>query len=346
MLQLENSKFSQLMSESVVSRRAVGLSAVVPCYNEEAVIPELLRRLSIACRDCVGSDYEIVLVNDGSSDRTWSLIKSSIDVDQNVVGVNLARNYGHQLALTAGLSVCQGERILVIDADLQDPPELLNDMWALMDEGFDVVYGQRRSRAGETFFKKASAALFYRFLRKIIDVEIPLDSGDFRIMSRRVLETLQSMPEHYRFIRGMVTWIGLKQIPLLYDRAERFAGDTKYPLKKMIYFALDAVTGFSTRPLRLAIHAGFMLVVLAMLMIGYTLYGWFTHDVVAGWASVMCVVLVLGSANMLFLGIIGEYLGRLYMEAKRRPLFVINEIASRQVVPEYAGNTQRRELVE
>ncbi len=319
--------YDPMTSARPIAPPMLKLSAVVPCYDEEEVLPEIYDRLSKACRACLGDDYEIVLVNDGSHDRTWPIIKSLSETDPHIVGVNLTRNHGHQLALTAGLSVCRGERIFVIDADLQDPPELLGDMWALADRGADVVYGQRRTRVGETWFKTTSAAWFYRILRHMTDVDIPVDSGDFRLMSRRVLDSLQAMPEHYRFIRGMVTWVGYTQVPLLYDRAERFAGQTKYPLKKMIQFAIDAITGFSTRPLRLASYAGVVLALLSMATIAYTLISWLSGDVIAGWTSVMAVVLVLGSATMLFLGVIGEYLGRLYMESKRRPLFIIEEIA-------------------
>lgn len=324
----------------------VALSVVVPCYNEEPGLAELHQRLSAVCRNCLGDDYEIVLINDGSKDDTWPIIRSLTDKDPHIVGVNLSRNHGHQLALTAGLSICRGERIFVIDADLQDPPELLNDMWALVDKGADVVYGQRKTRSGETWFKKFSAACFYRLLQKMTDVNIPIDTGDFRLMTRRVLATLQSMPEHHRFIRGMITWVGYKQVPIRYDRAERFAGKTKYPLKKMMHFALDAITGFSTRPLRVASHAGAVLAVFSLFIFGYVLYGWFQGKSVAGWASLMAVVLVLGSANMLFLGILGEYLGRLYMESKRRPLFIIEEIYHIENEREYAISFQKANVTQ
>jgi dolichol-phosphate mannosyltransferase len=305
---------------------APGLSAVVPCYNEDDGLAELERRLSAACRAVCGDDYEIVLVNDGSRDATWRVIRSLAEADSHIAGVDLSRNYGHQLALTAGLSVCRGRRVLVIDADLQDPPELLGDMMALMDRGADVVYGQRRSRAGEGWFKRVTAALFYRMLRHLTDIDIPVDAGDFRLMSRRALEALQSMPESHRFIRGMVSWIGFHQVPLVYDRAERFAGQTKYPFRKMARFAIDAITGFSTRPLRLASYAGLALAAFGLLMLGYALHEWWLGDVIAGWTSVMSAVLLLGSVQMLFLGIFGEYLGRLYVEAKRRPLFIVRDV--------------------
>ena len=326
-------------SEMPDTAKPKGLSAVVPCYNEEEVLSELYNRLSAACRKTMGDDYEIVLVNDGSRDNTWSIIKAILVKDPHVTGVNLSRNHGHQLALTAGLSVCIGDRILIIDADLQDPPELLADMMALADNGADVVYGQRRSRAGETWFKKASAVGFYRLLRHMTDVDIPVDSGDFRLISRRALNTLQSMPEQFRFIRGMVTWIGYKQVPLLYDRAERFAGVTKYPLKKMIRFSLDAITGFSIKPLRIASYIGIVLSVLSILMIAFALYSWAAGSVVAGWTSVMAVILLLGAGNMLFLGVIGEYLGRLFIESKHRPLFIIEEIARSEQGDSAAGQS-------
>lgn len=219
-----------------------------------------------------------------------------------------------------------GRAHLVIDADLQDPPELLGPMMGLMDQGADVVFGQRESRRGEGWLKRASAALFYRLLRALTDVEIPLDTGDFRLMSRRVLETLLAMPEQHRFVRGMVSWIGLRQVSVRYTRAERHAGRTHYPMRRMIRLALDAITGFSVRPLRLASYLGVLLAVLAIAMLGYTLYSWLTGATVPGWTSVMAVVLILGSAQMVVLGVIAEYLGRVFLESKRRPLFIMDQL--------------------
>jgi polyisoprenyl-phosphate glycosyltransferase len=308
--------------------QAVALSAVVPCFNEETGLSELYPRLSRACREAVGDDYEIVLVDDGSTDRTWPLIRELAEQDGHVVGVTLSRNHGHQLALTAGLSVCRGDRVLILDADLQDPPELVSEMMALIErEGADVVYGQRLSRDGESWHKKATASLFYRLLGRMTDLSIPVDTGDFRLMTRRALSVLQSMPEQHRFIRGMVSWIGFHQVPFHYNRAQRFAGETKYPMRKMIHLALDAITGFSTQPLRLSLHFAIVLGLVSVALLGYTFISWLSFDAVAGWTSLMAVVLILGSAQMLFLGIIGEYLGRLYMQSKHRPLFVISEIA-------------------
>ena len=219
------------------------LSVVVPCYDEAAVIRELHRRVTTVCRSLVGDSYELVLVNDGSRDKTWEILQMLAHCDDLVFAVDLSRNHGHQLALSAGLSLARGDRILVIDADLQDPPELLPHMMQLMDDGADVVYGQRVERDGETWFKKVSARTFYRLLLRMTDVPIPQDTGDFRLMSRRVVDALLAMPEYQRFIRGMVAWIGFRQVPLQYHRDKRFAGETKYSFGKMLTFALDAITG-------------------------------------------------------------------------------------------------------
>jgi dolichol-phosphate mannosyltransferase len=307
---------------------APALSIVVPCYNEEACLAELHGRLTAAARSAVGEDYEIVLVNDGSRDRSWEMMRSLSATDARLVAINLSRNHGHQLALTAGLDLCSGRRILIIDADLQDPPELLPAMLAEMDrQSADVVYAVRRARAGETAFKLGTAKLFYRLLSRLAEIEIPRDTGDFRLMSRRALDALLSLPEQARFIRGMVAWVGFRQVPIAYDRAERHAGQTKYPLSKMVRFALDAVTGFSTAPLRMASHIGLWLVAASVLLVGYIAFGFFTGSAIQGWTSLMLVVVVLGAVQMFVLGMIGEYLGRLYMESKHRPLYIVAEIA-------------------
>jgi dolichol-phosphate mannosyltransferase len=308
--------------------KAPALSIVVPCYNEEACLGELHARLGAAARQVAGDDYEIVLVNDGSRDRSWAMMKDLAEGDPRLVAINLSRNHGHQLALTAGLDLCRGERILIIDADLQDPPELLPDMVARMKaERADVVYAVRRARAGETAFKLATAKLFYRGLSKLAEIEIPRDTGDFRLMSRRALDALLSLPEQARFIRGMVAWVGFRQVPIVYDRAERHAGETKYPLSKMVRFALDAVTGFSTAPLRFASHFGLWLVAASVLLVLYIAFGFLTGRAIQGWTSLMLVVVILGAVQMFVLGLIGEYLGRLFLEAKRRPLYIVSDIA-------------------
>jgi polyisoprenyl-phosphate glycosyltransferase len=304
------------------------LSIVVPCFNEEACLEALHQRLAAAARKSVGADYEIVLVNDGSRDSSWPMMQRMAADDPHLVAINLSRNHGHQLALTAGLDLCRGDIILIIDADLQDPPELLGDMLKTMRaEGADVVYGVRKSRAGETAFKRATAHGFYRLLSRATEVEIPLDAGDFRLMTRRALNALLAMPEQARFIRGMVAWIGFRQVPLPYDRQQRVAGKTKYPVGKMIRFALDALTGFSSAPLKLASHAGLWLAVGSVLLIVYIGYAWAAGDSIQGWTSLMLVVVVLGAVQMFVLALMGEYIGRLYNEAKGRPLYIVQEVA-------------------
>jgi polyisoprenyl-phosphate glycosyltransferase len=304
------------------------LSIVVPCFNEEECLGALHERLGTAAHKAVGKDYEIVLVNDGSRDSSWSIMQRLAAEDPHLVAINLSRNHGHQLALTAGLDLCRGDVILVIDADLQDPPELLGEMLeAMRTQEADVVYGVRRSRAGETAFKRATAHGFYRLLSRATDVDIPLDAGDFRLITRRALNALLAMPEQARFIRGMVAWIGFRQVPFPYDRQERLAGETKYPLGKMIRFALDALTGFSSAPLKLASHAGLWLSVGSVLLILYIAYAWAAGQNIQGWTSLMLVVVVLGAVQMFVLALQGEYIGRLYNEAKRRPLYIVQEVA-------------------
>jgi polyisoprenyl-phosphate glycosyltransferase len=312
------------------------LSIVVPCYNEEGCLRVLHERLCAAARQAVGDNYEIVLVNDGSRDASWRIMQELSAQDSNLLAVNLSRNHGHQLALTAGLDLCRGDRIFIVDADLQDPPELLGPMLEQMEQDeADVVYGVRRSRAGETAFKRATAHGFYRLLSRATEVDIPLDAGDFRLMSRRALNALLAMPEQARFIRGMVAWIGFRQVPFAYDRAERHAGESKYPLSKMLRFAFDALTGFSSAPLKLASHAGLLLSLSSLLIIAYIGYAWLAGESIQGWTSLMLVVVILGAVQMFVLALMGEYIGRLYNEAKGRPLYIVQEIA---------GQTRRGKL--
>ena len=306
------------------------VSAVAPCFNEEEGLREFHRRATAACQEAAGSSYEIVLVNDGSRDATWAVISDLCREDPHVVGVNLSKNHGHQIALTAGLSQVQGDRIFILDADLQDPPELLSAMMRAMDDGADVVYGRRRSRKGESWFKLATASAFYRCLHALTDVDIPLDTGDFRLMSRRALKALMRMPEQHRFIRGMVTWLGFRQVAIEYDRDQRLAGETHYPLHRMVRLAFDAITGFSIQPLRAASIFGVTVGLAGLAMLVRSLYVWLTHETVPGWTSLITVVLLLGSVQLLFLGVLGEYVGRLFMESKRRPLFIISDVVGRE----------------
>ena len=306
--------------------KPLALSVVVPCFNERGSLPELHRRVSEVCRPCVGLGYELVLVNDGSTDGTWELLAELAARDPHIVAVNLSRNHGHQLALSAGLHLCRGERIFILDCDLQDPPELLDKMMARMDEGADVVYGQRTRREGETAFKKASAHLFYRLLARLADVDIPRDTGDFRLMSRRAVDQLNAMPEQHRFIRGMVSWMGLRQEAMPYERAARFAGETKYPLSKMIRFAVDAITGFSIRPLRIATWLGLSFSLASMLLMAYVFIAYLLGHTVSGWTSLTLIILLVSAVQFILMGVLGEYVGRLYVEAKRRPLFIVQEV--------------------
>ncbi len=303
------------------------LSVVIPCYNEAACLPMLHARVTAAARAAVGDDHEIVLINDGSKDDSWAVMQRLAADDPRLVAINLSRNHGHQLALTAGLDLCAGAQILIIDADLQDPPELLADMRrAMVERQADVVYAVRRKRDGETLFKKATAAIFYRLLDRLTDTEIPLDTGDFRLISRRALDAFLALPEQARFIRGMVAWVGFRQVPFPYDRAERAAGKTHYPFARMLRLAFDAVTGFSTAPLRFASHAAVILAGASLLLLFYIAWGYFAGSRVQGWTSTMLVVVVLSAIQMFVLGMIGEYLGRIYVEVKRRPLYIVADI--------------------
>ena len=301
---------------------------MAPCYNEELGLPLFVERMTAAAEAAVGSSYELILVNDGSRDATWREVQAAAWRSTRVLGVNLARNHGHQLAVTAGLSLARGERMLVIDTDLQDPPELVSEMMARMDQGFDVVYGRRRSRARESRFKLATASIFYRLLGSLSEVEIPRDTGDFRLMSRRITDRLNAMPEHDRFLRGMVAWLGGAQTELLYDRDPRYAGTTGYTLRKMLALAVNGLTGFSTAPLRLAVVLAVIGMGVAAAIVLYALIGFFTGKVAPGWTSLALIIVFFGVGQLGCLAIIGAYLGRTYMQVKGRPLFMINDIAS------------------
>lgn len=301
------------------------VSVVVPCYNEEPVIDETHHRLTDTLSS-LGCSYEIVYVDDGSRDGTLLKLRSIQAQDDTVRVLSFSRNFGHQIAVSAGIDHAQGEAIVLIDADLQDPPELIQAMLEKWREGYDVVYGQRHSREGETYFKVATARLFYRFINRLSDVPIPLDTGDFRLMSRQVVEVLKRMPEKDRFIRGMVSWVGFRQCALPYERARRFAGVSKYPLRKMVAFATDGILSFSIKPLRLATTMGFVTSGLAILGILYALVlRLWTSNWVSGWTLLIISVLFLGGVQLICLGIIGEYVGRIYSESKRRPLYLIGE---------------------
>lgn len=302
------------------------LSVVIPCFNEEEVIGETVKRLKMLCAELDQFDVELIFVDDGSKDRTRALLKEQAIHDTRIKIICFARNFGHQIAVTAGIDAARGDAVILIDADLQDPPEMVHEMVAKWREGYDVVYGTRTERPGESMFKLSTARGFYRLLNKLSDVPIPLDTGDFRLMSRPVVDSLRSMPERDRFVRGMVSWIGFKQAALPYRRAKRFAGASKYPLRKMMRFATDGILSFSTRPLQLSVGLGALCATGAMLGIFYALFmRLFTDIWVEGWTAMMIAVLFIGGVQLICVGILGEYVGRIYNEIKGRPLYIVQE---------------------
>lgn len=306
------------------------LSLVLPIYNEEDIIPELDRRLRAFFADVgsgVAESWEVIFVNDGSKDRSLALLKELAASEPRYRVISFARNFGHQMAITAGLDRANGEAVVVMDADLQDPPEVVKQMVARWREGFDVVFAVRSRRHGETAFKKLTAAAYYRLLRAMLGgFSIPADAGDFRLMSRPVVLTLRALREQHRFVRGLVAWVGFRQTSVSYERPARFAGETKYPLRKMLRFAVDGITSFSTVPLRIAIWLGVLAGVTAMA--GGVWAVWekvFGKGVVQGWTTIMILVGLGSSAQLLMTGILGEYVGRIYEEVKRRPLYVVQD---------------------
>ncbi|HYC70219.1 MAG TPA: glycosyltransferase family 2 protein [Opitutaceae bacterium] len=309
------------------ARTLTKLAVVAPCFNEEAGLPEFVRRVKATVAS-LGVPVELVLVNDGSRDRTLAVALELATRDPAIRVVNLLRNFGHQAAVTAGLDVADGDAVVLIDSDLQDPPELIPAMVEAWRAGADVAYGQRRTRAGETPFKLFTAKLFYRLLRRMTKSDIPADTGDFRLMDRRVVEVLRTMRERHRFIRGMVSWVGGRQVAVPYDRQPRFAGETKYPLRKMLSFAVDAITSFSVVPLRLVTW-------LALAVIGLTLVAALVvvavklanpNYFIPGYPSIIITIVFFGGVQLLALGIIGEYLGRMYESTKARPIYIIEQV--------------------
>ena len=300
-------------------------SVIIPVYNEEANIGLLYRRMTQVISQ-LSDAFELIFINDGSRDKTLLLVKELAQSDRRVRYIDLSRNFGHQIAVSAGLDACRGDRIIIIDADLQDPPELIAEMDARMNEGFQVVYARRRKRKGESAAKLWTARLFYRLLARIASVEIPLDTGDFRIMDKKVVDVLRSMPEQNKFLRGQISWIGFRQTFVEYDRSERQGGKTGYTYAKMFRFALDGITSFSDAPLRLASWMGFVVSGVAFIALLYALYGKFiSHDSEPGWASLIVSVLFLGGIQLISLGFIGEYLSRISSNVKQRPLYVVAE---------------------
>ncbi len=303
------------------------LSVVVPVFNEEESITETAGRL-IALRAGLSKevDVELVFVDDGSKDQSLALLRNVAEQGASVKVISFSRNFGHQIAVTAGIDMAAGDYVAVIDADLQDPPELIADMYRKALTGFDVVYGKRRTRAGETLFKKATAAGFYRLLNYMCEIDIPRDTGDFRLMSRKVVEAFKQMRERHRFVRGMVPWLGFRAVALEYDRAERFAGETKYPLKKMLAFATTAILSFSSKPLTLAIRLGLLTITAGILGGAYMLYlKLFKQTPIPGLTAILLSIVVFSGVQILLIGVVGEYIARIFEEIKGRPLYLVAE---------------------
>jgi dolichol-phosphate mannosyltransferase len=303
----------------------VTYSVVAPVFNESATLPEFYRRVREAM-DSLKESWELVLIDDGSKDNSAEIMHKLARQDPRVRPVIFARNFGHQLAVTAGLDFSRGQAVTIIDSDLQDPPELIPEMIKRWKEGYQVVYAQRTEREGETWFKLFTASLFYRLIYRITDVDIPLDTGDFRLLDRKVVDVMNKMREQHRFLRGMSVWVGFNQTGVPYKRAARYAGQTKYPLKKMLKFASDAITGFSYLPLQLATYIGFFSAGISILAIPIVIYLRLTgSQAFFGQATTLIAVLFLGGVQLISLGILGEYIGRLYDEARQRPLYIVRE---------------------
>ena len=304
------------------------ISVIAPVFNEVEIVDRFYTRTTAAMRSVPGVDYEIVLVDDGSSDGSWERMAELAADDPRLVLVRLARNFGHQIAITAGVDVACGDAVVVIDADLQDPPEVIGRMVDQWREGYDVVYGVRSERKGETRAKLWTASLFYRILRRFTNIDIPVDVGDFRLLSRRAADQLRQLREKDRFVRGLVSWMGFKQVGVEYERDERVAGETKYPLGKMLKFAADGITSFSTVPLKLASWMGYVASAFAFLyMISVFVQKMMGHTV-EGWATIMVAMLFVGGVQLICLGIMGEYIGRIFNEVKPRPVYVLQEVTN------------------
>lgn len=303
----------------------MNLSIIIPIFNEEANIPFLLNRLESVIKP-LGISYEYLFINDGSRDHSLEVIKYEAGKNLHIKWIDFSRNFGHQVAVTAGLDAATGDSAVIIDADLQDPPELIIDLFKKQQEGYNVVYAKRRKRQGENYFKKTTAKWFYRIMRKITNIDIPLDTGDFRIIDRKVIDILKEMPEQQKFLRGQIAWIGFRQTFIEYDRNERNAGETGYTLKKMIRLALDGITSFSNFPLKFATGAGFVVSGIAFVLMLYALYSRFvSKNYEPGWTSLMLVILFMGGIQLISIGIIGEYISRLSTNVRKRPLYIVSE---------------------
>ena len=313
-----------MVSSEEKSQHKKIISWIVPCFNEEEVIDETFERISRVCDSIERYKWEIIFIDDGSKDFTFKKIQSLLQKRDGLTYIGLSRNYGHQIAVQAGLNNAIGDSAIIIDADLQDPPELANELLQKWENGFDVVYGQRIDRESESFFKKSTAKLFYRLINILSDINIPLDVGDFRLIDRKVIKAIHEMPEKERFLRGMISWVGFNQTYIKYIRQKRYAGKSKYPLQKMITFAVNGITSFSRKPLKISIYLGLISSLISILGILYVLYIRFmTSNWVTGWAGLALAILFSSGIQLLSIGILGEYIGKIYIESKNRPLYFI-----------------------
>ncbi len=303
------------------------ISVVVPMYYEEEVAKECYDRLVENLKKMQNYEYEIIFVNDGSKDKTLEIIEEIANNDKNVKIISFSRNFGHQAAVTAGIKYVTGDAIVIIDADLQDPPELIPDMIKYWEEGNEVIYGKRKTRKGESAFKLLTAKMFYKTLNALSDVEIPKDTGDFRLVDRKVIDVVNAMPEHNKFLRGLFSWVGFKQVAYEYERKERYAGKTKYPLKKMLKLASDGIMGFSTKPLKLVGGLGIFTILLSILILIYSIVSYIfnLNNLTAGWTSIMVAITLFSGVQLVSIWIIAEYIARIYDEAKNRPEYIIEK---------------------
>ena len=303
------------------------ISVVIPMYFEEEVVKECYSRTKVVLNSLVDYDHEIIFVNDGSKDKTLEMLETIAQNDVKAKVISFSRNFGHQAAVTAGLKEVTGNVVVIIDADLQDPPELIPEMLELWEQGNQIVYGKRKKRDGESVFKLATAKMFYKTLNALSDVDIPKDTGDFRLVDRKVVDVMNSLPEHNKFLRGLWSWIGFKQLEFEYERKERFAGKTKYPLKKMLKLASDGIISFSSKPIKLVGMLGIISIVISFAILIYALISYFCNlnNLSAGWTSLMCAITFFAGVQLLSLWIISEYIGRIYDETKGRPQYIIEK---------------------
>ena len=304
------------------------ISIVIPMYFEEESVNECYNRTSNVLNYLKQYDYEIVFVNDGSKDKTLELLENIAVKDKKVKIISLSRNFGHQAAVTAGLKYTTGDAVVIMDADMQDPPETIVEMINLWEQGNDVIYAKRKSRKGETIFKLFTAKMFYKILNGLSDIEIPSNTGDFRLADRKVIDVINSLPEHNKFLRGLFSWVGFKQVPLEYERKERFAGKTKYPLRKMLKLASDGITSFSTKPLKLLGVLGGFSILLSFIILIYSLVSYFLklNNLTAGWTSIMVTITFFSGVQLLSIWLISEYIGKIYDESKGRPEYIIDKV--------------------